>query len=268
MSYKKLLPLIIVLIGTIIILAQIPNQMSYQGYLTDNNNQPVTGNKLLRFKIYDAPTGGNNLWTEEHTNVAILEGAFIVKLGSINSLNLSFDVPYWLGISVENEPELVPRTSLTSSAYSLNANAVRGPADSTNSNVFPALGNVTIGTVLPDTNKLHVEGDINLTGNLKINHAKPIWFKKYAFTSNVEGVDLPDADHRDYAAAIVGFNSGYYDVDENGSWHHMRVYLEKNPVTFKWTLWARDEGDSGSWPEFTVWIMYIDMNLVGDMVNY
>lgn len=96
---------------------------------------------------------------------------------------------------------------------------------------------------------------------------QPFWFKKYVYTSNAEGVDL-DVDYRDYAAAIVGFNSGYYDVDEGSSYQQMRVYLEKNTSTFKWKLYARDEGESSSWPEFTVWVMYIDMPLVGDMVNY
>ena len=77
-----------------------------------------------------------------------------------------------------------------------------------------------------------------------------------------------DVDYREYAASIAGFNSGFYDVDENDARHHMRVYLEQNPATFKWKLFARDEGDSGDWPQFTVWVMYIDMTMVGDMVNY
>lgn len=101
--------------------AQIPQTMSYQGVLTDADGNPVAdGPVSLTFKLYDAPEGGEALW-EENQQVEVANGIFNVILGSGNPLNLPFDAPYWLGITVDGEEEMAPRIALTASPYSLNA---------------------------------------------------------------------------------------------------------------------------------------------------
>jgi hypothetical protein len=107
------------LVAAFLILAQIPRQISYQGYLTDNNNNPISGNPEMTFTMYDAPTAGKTLWTETFPSVPVVNGVFRVILGSINTLDLEFNAPYWLGIAVENDPELTPRIALTGSPYSI-----------------------------------------------------------------------------------------------------------------------------------------------------
>ena len=103
-----------------ILLSQVPQTISYQGVLTDATGTNVTdGNYSIIFTLYDALTGGTNLWTETQT-VTVSGGLFNVILGSVNPINLEFDKQYWLGISIEGGDELTPRTELTSSAYSLN----------------------------------------------------------------------------------------------------------------------------------------------------
>ena len=124
---------------------EIPQTMSYQGVLTDADENPVAdGSYDLAFTLYDAAADGNALWTETQS-VDVSDGLFNVILGSTNPLNLDFDMPYWLGIAVGEGSELSPRTELTSSAYSLNARGVSGET-----NVFPSDGNVGIGTSNPD----------------------------------------------------------------------------------------------------------------------
>ena len=86
----------------------------------------------MTFTIYDAQSGGTALWSEIHPSIAVIEGVFRVRLGSTNMINLSFDAPYWLGIKVENDPELAPRIALTGvgySFYSLKADSVNNLAD-------------------------------------------------------------------------------------------------------------------------------------------
>ena len=56
--------------------------------------------------------------------VLLSNGLFTAILGSSTPLNLPFDQQYWLGISVNGGSELSPRTPLTSSPYSLQANDV------------------------------------------------------------------------------------------------------------------------------------------------
>ncbi len=103
-----------------VLFPQVPQTISYQGVLTDTDGAIVhDGNYPIVFTLYDALTGGTNLWTETQT-VSVSGGLFNVILGSVNPINLEFDKQYWLGISIEGGDELTPRTELTSSAYSLN----------------------------------------------------------------------------------------------------------------------------------------------------
>ena len=95
--------------------------MSYQGLLTDEAGNPVAdGQANLTFTLYDAATNGTMLW-QETQEVDVARGLFNVILGSSNALNLPFDKPYWLGITIRTDAEMKPRTPLTSSPYSLNA---------------------------------------------------------------------------------------------------------------------------------------------------
>ncbi|NOQ96988.1 MAG: hypothetical protein GQ561_02400 [Calditrichae bacterium] len=142
-------------------MSQIPRQMNYQGYLTDNNNNPITGNLIIRFTIYDAPTTGTNLWNEEHPTVALIDGVFRVVLGSINPLNIAFDKPYWLGIRVGNDPEMTPRTTLTSAGYSLNSLKAESVKDSSVTTASIQNGAVTLPKLQPDMMVKVFEGTCN-----------------------------------------------------------------------------------------------------------
>ncbi|NIA28741.1 MAG: hypothetical protein GWP06_02365 [Actinobacteria bacterium] len=157
MRRKILINFIFYVIALQTAIGQIPQTISYQGVLTDVNGNTVNGNQNFIFKIYDDSTGGSLLWSEERASIPVSNGIFNVILGSTNPLNLPFDKPYWLGITVGQGSDLTPRIELTSSAYSLSARSVFG-----SSNVFPANGNVGIGRTNPGQ-KLQVAGIIYST---------------------------------------------------------------------------------------------------------
>jgi hypothetical protein len=150
MKMMKFLILLFLLSFLSLSLSQIPRQMNYQGYLTDNAGNPVTGNHKLTFTIYDAQTGGNTLWIEEHPGVAITDGVFRVQLGSITALDLDFDIPYWLSIKVENDPELAPRIALSSVGYSFNSMKAESVADNSVTSAALQEGAVTLSKLQPD----------------------------------------------------------------------------------------------------------------------
>lgn len=102
---------------------QAPQTISYQGVLTDGNGVPLDGNFALTFKLYEQAADGSAIW-EETQDVAVANGLFNIILGGVTALDLPFDQPYWLGISVAGGSELQPRIELTSSAYSLHARSV------------------------------------------------------------------------------------------------------------------------------------------------
>jgi hypothetical protein len=107
--------------------AAVPQTMSYQGVLEESTGIPVPdGTYSLVFRIYDVPAGGSSLWTETQPGVQVVGGEFNVVLGSLTALDLPFDAQYWLGISINAEPELIPRVNLASAPYSLSVRGMPG----------------------------------------------------------------------------------------------------------------------------------------------
>lgn len=140
-------------------LGQIPQTISYQGILTDAGATAIPdGSYNLTFKLYHAATDGTLLWSETQA-VSVSNGLFNVILGSVNPLNIPFDDPYWLGITVGGDSEFTPRIELTSSAYSLNARSI---ADSVVTGEKIANGQV-VRSINSLTEKVTIKAGENVT---------------------------------------------------------------------------------------------------------
>jgi hypothetical protein len=139
--------LVLALLAPLPALAAVPSTISYQGMLTDNLGVPVAdGSYDMSFRIYDVPSGGAALFSEDHSGanaVAISKGNLSVVLGSLVTLDLPFNVPYWLGITIGRDPELTPRVPLTSAPYSL---ALRMPFAGEDTLPTPVLRITNLGT--------------------------------------------------------------------------------------------------------------------------
>lgn len=99
--------------------AQVPNNLSYQGLLADSTGQTVSGPVLVEFALYAVDNGGVPLWSETQT-VTAADGVFSAVLGEGQMpfpIDL-FDGPLFLGITIESDVEMTPRSPLTSSAFS------------------------------------------------------------------------------------------------------------------------------------------------------
>jgi len=159
------LSILLLVLATQTSFGEIPKQISYQGMLTDEAGKPADGSYNITFRIYYE---GEPLWSETQ-DVEVSKGVFNTILGSGNyPLNLPFDKPYLLGITVDGT-ELQPRIPLTASPYSLNVPSISGgdgsPWEIKNGNVCLLNGNVGIGTTNPFTQgKLHVSGSVPYRG--------------------------------------------------------------------------------------------------------
>ncbi|HEC79577.1 MAG TPA: hypothetical protein ENI34_10655, partial [candidate division WOR-3 bacterium] len=101
----------------------VPQLLNYQGYLTDTLQIPLDDTLDMVFKIYDASSGGNELWNETQTGVIIERGVFSVLLGSVNAIPdsvFTVDTARWLELTVGGEV-LSPRTRITSVGYAYTA---------------------------------------------------------------------------------------------------------------------------------------------------
>ena len=117
----------------------IPDGMSYQGFLTDNNGAAIGAttavNRTLEFRLYKAPNGGNPIWGEKQT-VSVLNGNFSVILGNglalngglasggdglVNAIQNSSDDKFYFAIAIEGDPEFSPRQQLLPGAFAYRA---------------------------------------------------------------------------------------------------------------------------------------------------
>ncbi len=63
--------------------AAAPALISFQGFLSDSNGDPVAdGSYPMQFGLYSASSGGAAIWSEDHASVAVSNGYFAVLLGS------------------------------------------------------------------------------------------------------------------------------------------------------------------------------------------
>jgi hypothetical protein len=112
---------LILLLSAALVQASVPRTMSYQGVLRDTDGNIVADDSYsLEFNIYDAEDGETPLWTETQS-VDVVDGLFDVTLGVVTPLSIGFDTQYWLGISIESEPELAERVALAAAPYAFRA---------------------------------------------------------------------------------------------------------------------------------------------------
>ena len=77
---KIQLPLLLVLATS---LSAVPSDINYQGRLTDANGDAVTGNVSMSVKMYDAQSGGNEIYSEDIGTVTLDEnGVYSFQFGA------------------------------------------------------------------------------------------------------------------------------------------------------------------------------------------
>ena len=112
-----------------IALAEVPMELTHQGRLFDSTGVPLTGAQDITFSLFDASSGGNQIWSETQT-LDLDGGYFSTQLGADASGNpLSdafFDDDLWLEITVGSGSPLPTRLQLVSVPFARKAGGVSG----------------------------------------------------------------------------------------------------------------------------------------------
>jgi hypothetical protein len=95
----------------------VPLRLNYQGYLTDDNSNPVSDTATMVFSIYTAASGGNELWNSGSQVLTVDEGIFHYILADVPMSVFESGQTRWLELSVRGQI-LIPRTEITSVAWS------------------------------------------------------------------------------------------------------------------------------------------------------
>ncbi len=103
----------------------VPRSINYQGQLSNSEGNPVAdGGYLVKFKIYGSASGDDSLWSSGFQTVEVKNGLFNYMLGFAETLPdeiSAADSNRYLGITIESDEEIVPRTKLVSVPYAYQA---------------------------------------------------------------------------------------------------------------------------------------------------
>jgi hypothetical protein len=178
----------------------LPRVIPYEGVI-DLDGSPFTGSLDMRFTLYDAPTGGNAVWTEDWTHddgraLQVVRGRFAANLGSFDGAGLESVIAdagtVYLGIQVKHTNQgddgwvaLSGRQRLNPVPYALwsahasdldvgGTLAVDGDStlggrlgvtgNTTLSGTLGVAGNTTVGGTLGVTSNATVGGTLGVTG--------------------------------------------------------------------------------------------------------
>jgi hypothetical protein len=111
------------------VVAAVPSFVNFSGQLANASGAPLHGTFSVEFKIYTSSTPFlPAIWSEIQLVTTDAQGRFHVLLGSDSPLT---DAEFtgagrWLGITVESDPEISPRTRLVSVPYAFRLSTVDG----------------------------------------------------------------------------------------------------------------------------------------------
>jgi hypothetical protein len=149
--------------------AAVPTTINYQGVVADSAGTLIgaTGaiNRKIIFRIYDASTGGNRLWTEEQT-VTIYKGEFSVLLGAgttatgtastetrpaLDTVFTAATTTRFIEIMVDNgdssitagDTPISPRQAITSAAFAFRSQVAESILSGSDLTITPTSGTAT-----------------------------------------------------------------------------------------------------------------------------
>lgn len=197
---------LIVGIGLGSLRAEVPvGKIPYQGRLTNNNNQPLTGSYSIRFSIWDTGpgSGGNELWNETQV-LSVDRGLVTANLGDDTVIPgyLFNNATAYLEIKVGADPAMTPRIRLLPSPYSFNTQSFQGY----NFTAFVA----TFSAQTLAGNKTFT-GTINPGADLAVGGAN----FKVTFASNV-AVSGTGADALKVSGGIIAGSGNVGIIDQTG----------------------------------------------------
>ncbi len=109
----------------------------FQGRLHNSSGNVVSdGVYDISFYIYDTSTGGEFVWSENHTQVSVIHGYVNVLLGATQGASfpengVDFSTQKYLSISIEGGQEMFPRHQLVPTFHAFNADKLGGEDAST-----------------------------------------------------------------------------------------------------------------------------------------
>jgi hypothetical protein len=111
--------LLLAVLASLAFADSVPNYFPIQGRLMNATNATIQGTNSINFSIYNVSSGGTPLYSSLQSITTSSDGIYAAMLTGIN---LSFNIPYFLGITVGSNSEMAPRTNLSTAPFAYRAN--------------------------------------------------------------------------------------------------------------------------------------------------
>jgi hypothetical protein len=96
----------------------VPQTITFAAFV-DEEGAPIDRNAVVSFALFDAPSGGTEVWRENDLFVDIIQGALVVDLGERNPLGPAILAgPRFVELTVDGET-LSPRVPWSSTPFSI-----------------------------------------------------------------------------------------------------------------------------------------------------
>lgn len=131
--------------------AAAPLVLTQQGRLFTDDGEPVSASLTLRFAIYKSEGSATPLWSED-SSVVVEDGYYSVLLGKGASIppGLFDGEARFLGITVGDDDEMVPRATIGSVPYAISA----GTCEDVTGDIHPTSVSISgVGTVIDENGK-------------------------------------------------------------------------------------------------------------------
>jgi hypothetical protein len=142
----------------------IPTTINYQGYLREPDGSLTNGSYKITAKIYSAATGGSSLYTTSLPEVTVRDGLFNIVLGDdpLMPATVFTSSPLYIGISLDSDPELIPRQRLHAVPWAFQASTLVNNAQAQTVKGLTSNGKVTVN------GKTVMNGDATVSGNASV----------------------------------------------------------------------------------------------------
>ena len=210
------------LIKTSVHAQSVPTIISHQGRLLNASNQPVTTNVSVVFSIYDAASGGSQVWTETQSITPDSLGFYETFLGGTTPLPSTLPNPSYLQIQVQSET-LTPRLQFGSVPFAQKAGNA-DLLDNLDSTVFSQLGPSIESSEIADGTIANI--DVSGTAAIAGSKISPDFGSQNIFTSGNIGIGTTSATNR---LNIQGSFSGYplyIKRTDTGDYTHSLIRVE------------------------------------------
>jgi len=211
--------------------AVIPSTFNYQGLLRNPDGSLTTGSYTITARIYDTAATGSALYTETFSSVTVRDGLFNVVLGDNpqgqNLTGVFAEMPRYIGIQLDDTPELIPRQRLHGVPWALYAtNAMTATTLVPNAIINGLYSTGDIATTGKMTSAPTASGDISTTVTTK-GYVDTKWPDgsycilraggscPSGFSVGEIGFDTEDTDNSDFSSGTYG---DAYDYGHAGSW--------------------------------------------------